>query len=501
MNIRNIFGFKKFNEEASLKDNQGIPGSDRTKRDEPKYIEDVDTRSEELIRRAGLTNADIPRMGRMPTQNFMRRMDRFMQLIGQSQQLQSGNERELEELAEQIIRSNYGTILDNVDLDIKIVAQGSIDMSDAEPSREEKAKYQNTKIDDNLKMEIDRRKIANNITQGEAKNTKHILHSDECKDALAEINPRLFNLYDQITKMAEENDRIIPIEVKADMMKRQPGGFAGRVEVEWPEEEKDEEKEKEDLSKKILKDLEKGNEPDEEDMEDLLSIGNPKIIARALDFPMLLHETVKGIYELIAAASIPKDKDVASMVKLNVDNLENESEDFRYGPYIAADIRDFVSQNSKIEDHPNIREHVYGKMHQMETKEFLDLIKGILMKTPVARRKVDAIIDEIVEELNDYESKLSLYDQNQKLKDYRQMDDEETQTYDPGQEDGDTIDSEGGEEEDDEIQKLINQSNKREEVKKDDYSQMSQRELQKLLDDALDSGNYEIIPKIQQYLR
>jgi len=93
----------------------------------------------------------------------------------------------------------------------------------------------------------------------------------------------------------------------------------------------------------------------------------PVIKARGIDFPMLLHETVKGIYELIASVSQPgldaSEEEIkkAQTVKLNVSSFMDEAEDFRTGPEIASDFRDFINENPDSSYSPNIRAFVLVK--------------------------------------------------------------------------------------------------------------------------------------------
>lgn len=278
--------------------------------------------------------------------------------------------------------------------------------------------------DPELKMEVDKAKLLNNVIQGEAKNTKNILHTDIVKDGLKEIFGegewrRIFDMWDRMTKLASKLDWIFPIEVKVRMMEEDPEGMrqvqAGAVKVEWVKKENDEE-EKEDLALKILKDLEKGDDikDNEEDISELFSDTTPKITARGVDFPMLLHETVKGIYELIAAHAIPEDAELAQKVKINVSSFADEVEDFRYGPEIAADLRDFVNGlvdeiskgDSRVKDIPNLREHFFGRISdrkEIKTEDFLKLFRGILKNDPHARSKSKKILLDIVSEIRGFE--------------------------------------------------------------------------------------------------
>ena len=58
-----------------------------------------------------------------------------------------------------------------------------------------------------------------------------------------------------------------------------------------------------------------------------------------------------------------------------------------------------------------------------------------------------------------------------------------------------------GDDEEDEIEKLIKQTTKKEQEVEGDYSKMSKRELQELIDAALDAGDFETLKKIQPFMK
>jgi hypothetical protein len=196
---------------------------------------------------------------------------------------------------------------------------------------------------------------------------------------------------------------------------------------------------------------------------------------------MLLHETVKGIYQLITSAGIPEDEELAKNVLMNTDTFADEAEDFKYGPKIAGDLRDFINANPKSSQFENVREYVFGKMMLIPAEDFLKLMKGILMKTPDARREIDSLVDEVIEELEGYEKEVSDLDMK------RRFEQPEAETPEG------TIE---GEEESD-IDNLIKQSVDREE----DYSNKTPREINDLIDDALDNGDFERVKMLSQYLK
>lgn len=399
--------YQKFLEEITIKGNIGVPG-ESGEEGESKYLSNVERRAKRELGIEGDTPRDIPRYG-----------SELMSLLGQSLRVTRGKEKQLEDLALKVIMSEYESILDGVELDIKLVGQGRpADIMDSDTPAQ--PPMMRLTQDPELKMEVDKAKLLNNVIQGEAKNTKNILHSDIVKDGLKEIFGegewrRIFDMWDRMTKLASKLDWIVPIDAKAHMMENAPEGMAGAVKVEWVT-KKEDKKDKEDLASKILKDLEKGGDikDNEEEISELLSETTPKITARGVDFPMLLHETVKGIYELIAANAIPDDPELAQKVKINVSSFADEAEDFRYGPEIAADLRDFVNSiideisktDSRVGEIPNLREHFFGRMadrKEMKSEEFLRLFRGILKGDPLSRTKSKKILMDIISEIRGFE--------------------------------------------------------------------------------------------------
>lgn len=453
--------FQKFLEEITIKGNQGIPGEDGNRND-PKYLTDVEARAKQ---RLGVTGREFPHQ----METFGREIG---QLLGRSQGMTRGREEPLEQLAERIIRANYEGILHDVTLDIKMIRPGEVkqfmdDEEEGEPG--EIPQYKNLK-DPQIKKEVDKAKIANAIIQGEAKNTKNILHLPEVMEGLVEIfgqrtAAEVFSIWVRISSLADKMDWIVPINIKSDMMEQQPEGMAGAVKVDWPKPPKDEKpKEEKEYKEK---------EPVEAELT------GPVIKARGVDFPMLLHETVKGIYELISAEAIPDDEKLAKIIQLNISSFADEAEDFRYGPEIAADLRDFVNESPNIDKYPNLREFFYGKMVHRDTMtagEFLKLMKGILSKKPEARAKVDSMINEIIKELDKWELGEVLGHDGPEIP-----------------EDSDTAVAGHGEE-DDELSKLMKQSaeiNAPKVEKEDDYSTWSKRKIQDEIDSALDNEDFD----------
>jgi hypothetical protein len=488
--------FQSFLEEITIKGNPAVPGEGGKKEGESEYLKDVEARAKQRLE---LRPGDISRRGPMgqpmPSQTEMRLGRELMELLGQSMRYTSGHEDELSGLATKIFQSMYNDLIERyeIEVDIKIVKPGKVkqfmDEQEEEQENPVEPEFQEV-VEEDIKNEVFKRKIANLIIQGEAKNTKHILHSDDVKDGLEEIygerdGKKVFELWDKMTKIADKLDWIIPTDLRAEMMEQMPEGMAGACSVDWkPKEEKEESQEEEEAEEFFGGEEEAEEEYSEEDEAPMERFDKTPIIrARGVDFPMLLHESVKGLFELLSIPGIPEDERTANIALSNT-GLSDEPEDWQYGPEIASDLRDFINLNKDIDKYPNIREEVYRMMvdkETMPTKRFLELMRGILSKTAQARRDVDRLVAKVIEDKEAMEQfKKDEEEYQQKMKDW-----EEQQKKGPKQ-------------------PTTEQQPKVEEPVEEvpvDPKTMSQREIQSMIDKALDDNDYDTARYWSQYLK
>lgn len=498
-----IKNFSKFlNEEITIKGNTGVPGEED--RSEPSYLRGVERKGQAEI-------SDV----RDPRPLF----GEIMGLLDTAKRLSSGKETELEQFAEEIIRDIYPGILDNVELDIKLLSNGSEvndflndenekkrkkqeereeeqEESQEEEEQEEQEREEEPSVipsnDRDLKLEVDKRKLANAIIQGEAKNTKNIIEMPECRDGLKRIlgdnkGQQLHTTLLRIAKIANKLDWVIPVNIKAQMMENAPQGMAGAVSVDWEGCDKGSCKKN---SKDILKNLEEGEDLEDmgEELEETFSEGKPTIKARGIDFSMLLHETVKGIYALLARAGLPEDPELGKNVVLNTSSFADEAEDFKYGPYIAADLRDFVNKNPNIDRYPNMREQVFGALIKLPADEFLDAMKNILLESPRGRQIVDDIITKIISDFDEYDRQMREFDAQDALGEVESGEDR-------GEEGEEDVPEWWKEGEESDIDKLVKKSSEKGD------SELSQREIQSLIDDALEAGDFAEVKRLSEFLK
>ena len=560
--MRNFEQFIK--EEVDLRGNKGVPDDFMRKSDE------------EAARNLGVRPDDESQMRNLwPSfEGAMRQSQQILSTGSNGQRLSQQEVQEritkLEKLAEKVIRDQFGEILDSsikpIELDIKLVPMGSVNREigdinqvpqQAKQPTEEEQKEQDERDEDqddqecdtcapgeegqeeqeevpgtDLVAAVEKKKILNMITQAAGKSTKDIIRaSDIVDEGLQQIfgdgYRTILNLWVQMSDIADKMDWVIPIDRKASMMKNQPGGMAGAVQVKW-----------ESLSGNFY------------NMNLLLEKEATKIVIKSagVDFPMLIHETIKGIFLFLQSGAIKKDKKTAEIVKKATSSFMDEAQDFRYGPPALQMLLNFVNKFSESGDYKRLEARIFtmlavDKERAMSEatnapeehkellqkkaniartdKEFLDIMKSIFsvfdsveingkieftvneerFNASLAKKEVKKIIDYIVEDIEEYKRDIEEWEQEQKE---REEEDKYRQDQ-PGQSDND---GEFGEyEPESDIDTLIKKSlygdgdKKSEEPSEFDYSELSPRELQELIDDALDAGDYKRVEMLAQYMK
>jgi hypothetical protein len=417
----------------------------------------------------------FPRQQGAPTHNIMQVVDPLMRTVQEVQRFCRGHERQLEGLAYDVIMTNFKDIIKRHKIRFEIRLQ--------DPRNIARNLYEN------VEDETFKKRITNLITQGEAKNTKNLLHTDQVKDGLREIFGRewrhIFDLFVRLTELADKLDWLSDPQERAQMMNMNPQGLAGSVRVEF--------------------DINESSKPSK----------GVLIKAYGLDFTMLLHESVKGIFQVLSSGAIPSDREIARETMRRT-GLHTEPEDWQYGPEIAADLREFINENSKVSLFPDVRYEVYRLMvdkRTMPTSEFLKFMEGILSKTKEAREKMDEIIDLVIKRLtsekkndsNKDKHKKEMEEYNKKMAEYekemeeynRKMEEYEKEMEEYNRKMGEYENSKNNKSEIDEILSKP----KKDKEEQEDYSTYSQSQLQSVLNRALDSGDYDVVKKISPYLR
>lgn len=333
----------------------------------PEYLADLNRRAEENARAI--------------EQRFGRDMGNLMRFVHEVQSIQRGKEKELEALTQEVVMNQYGSILGDVELDIRIPT-GPREMK-AQMKAHEDSDLELPTIkdleDEGTQIAVHKRKILNMIAQGEAINSKLMLMSEENVAGLTELfgeanAKRMIDNLVKITEICNARDWRIPEEVAARMIE-QGDALSGVSRIEWKPKKEGEEQEEEGQE-------EAGSEEETEG-------SSPRIIILGMDQAMLFHEAVKGIYGLINQGGLAHLDDRAiQTVFMNADTAGDEAQDLKRAKLTAADLRDFLNAFPEIAEMENGREYVWGKMIDasiLPDTEFLELMKNIFDASPAFR--------------------------------------------------------------------------------------------------------------------
>jgi hypothetical protein len=210
------------------------------------------------------------------------------------------------------------------------------------------------------------------------------------------------------------------------------------------------------------------NKDEEEDMEDInLEEGDdmPVVVAKAWIFPLLVHELIKGALELAAInwADDHLDFEEQKEVIAKADTDEGEIWGMRLGPGMWEKFLDCIGTENY-----DIKQWLFRELTKLPAKQFHEFMKEILSGSQKCKEVVDTL-----KELHKEDSGDSLGDMFSDTG-YDSM--------------GDILDNLGEEPETEEEPSEV------------DYSKMSKRDIEELINDALDSGDFDLVEKLHKYM-
>lgn len=97
------------------------------------------------------------------------------------------------------------------------------------------------------------------------------------------------------------------------------------------------------------------------------------IKAQALNFPMLVHEIVKGLYEILSLQGFGTDLEKNKHIVQKVDKISNEPRDLQYGKFIYDAVSDIYNQSGF--DDPRIREFLFTEIYKLSDDQFIPFVE------------------------------------------------------------------------------------------------------------------------------
>lgn len=298
--------------------------------------------------------------------SFMQLQRLMMGATMKIMQIESQHKEELEDLAVRIVKEEFNVSDDDLQFDAKIVGMGQIDMSGMQgQSQEQQMDSEEEAMEEfeDFDLEKQKRRFLNQLIQGASKKGHYMFHLVE--EELNEINPELINLYGVMMSINDLVYWIMPDQTTM-MMAQSGASIAGKEEVD-------------------------------------LETDPPTVIARGITFPVLVHELVKGVMEVLAANGLPSDPNKAKRVIDSEDTLVAEVWDLRLGPVIWEKFRESYPEEILQDEKVIIQSYLFSELASMDVRDFFKLTKLILSGSEEGKNEVKRIVDEIIAELDKYE--------------------------------------------------------------------------------------------------
>jgi hypothetical protein len=125
----------------------------------------------------------------------------------------------------------------------------------------------------------------------------------------------------------------------------------------------------------------------------------PTVKARGVTFPILIHELVKGVFEVLGTHGLPDDPRQAEMVIASQDTVPAEIWDLRLGPVFWERFTEAYPDELFDEDKKYIQHYLFQRFSALDPKRFFKLTKFILSGDPKGKQSLQYMVDEIVKEL------------------------------------------------------------------------------------------------------
>ena len=321
--------------------------------------------------------------GNVTDQNSLRQlMGSMQQMLMGVLQFESQNKEYLENLAVELVKKEMAIPEGSLQFDAKLVSMGGIDaegfQTQSENPSEEEVEQQFGVNPEEAEEDIEefmtamesfdaetaKRRFINALIQGSSKKGHYMF--ELVANELNERNPDIVTKYGILMSVNDLLYLVLPEGMIEQGM--QGGSFAGKEEVDTQ------------------------TDP-------------PTIKARAVFFPALIHELIKGVMEVLGTQGLPDDPRSAEMVMNVTDTLPAEIWDLRLGPVIWEKFRAAYPEELYDDDMKHVQNYLFSRFAALPTKDFFKVSREILKGTDLGRNILKNMVTQIVTDLKreDYE--------------------------------------------------------------------------------------------------
>ena len=301
--------------------------------------------------------------GSNPLQSLMMSVMQSMQRLIM---IQMQNKEQLEKLAVDLVRKELGIPEDAMQFKAELVMQpmgpaGGMQSEPEIPSEEEIEEFMGDMEQFNL--ERAKRRFINSLIQGAAFKGGHMFNL--VRNEINDINPQLMDLYTTSQALMEHAYWLFPD------MENMAGGGGGQMGQSEVDEETD----------------------------------PPTVKGKAVTFPLLVHELVKGVYEVFGTHGLPDDPRQQEMILKAEDTLPAEIWDSRLGPIFWEKFLATYPMELFEDDMKQIQHYLFMRFSALSAEEFMRVAKLILKGDPKGNKFIQDMVNDIVRELKDQEYK------------------------------------------------------------------------------------------------
>lgn len=304
-------------------------------------------------------------------------------------QTERAHREQLEQLAVELVMKEMGIPEGALQFDAKIVGLGEINTDDFNREMTQQPNIEPVDIEEDLMTDLEsmtlekaKRRLINNMIQGASKKGHYMYHY--VTDKIEEItgSEDLINQYGVLMSI---NDTLY-WQLSDDTMKQMMGGPEGGGSVGGKEE------------------VDRNTDP-------------PTIIARAINFPVLVHELIKGTLELFAIQGRPTDEEGNESeewgeIEGSEDTLEKEAWDLRLGPAIWDRVRNqFPEEILTDENKAELQNYLLVEIFKLPAKQFLVFMKEVISGSANGKRLMNELmsgVDQMFRD-QDYQNAISAF--------------------------------------------------------------------------------------------
>lgn len=256
----------------------------------------------------------------------------------------------LEKLCENAVNRLFAIPEGAVNINCKLVDKVSYEISvgvTPEGSNGAGFKFKDISDFDMSKLAIAKRRLINSLIMGAAASFTDMktLYMED----LSKLNPELFGLYDKIMVLNEYLTFVMREEMTDERPKQ---GSYVEVHVGFN-------------GKKST------------------------IDAQGIIFPLLLHDTIKGLFELFSVYGLPEDRKKAEYIIKKSDFLLAEPWDMRFGVRLWQ----LIFDRMELADNTNIIPYIFMEIVKLPVEEFNMVMKEFFMNTEKSDEIMNAFIE------------------------------------------------------------------------------------------------------------